>query len=463
MAKRTNDLGRDPIGPLLLRLAVPSVTAQLVNALYNIVDRIYIGHIPEVGQLALTGLGVTFPVLMIIAALSALVCIGGGARAAIQMGAGDNERANEILGNCTCLLLLISVAVTLFFQLFKEPLLLLFGASENTIGYAVDYLGIYLWGTVFVQCSMGLNYFISNQGFSTVSMRTVLLGAATNIVLDPIFIFVFGMEVKGAALATVLAQGVSAVWVLCFLTGKRTRLRIQKRYFRLRWQVLAPVLAIGVSPFIMNATESALNVAFNSSLMRYGGDTAVCAMTIATSIMQVMSTLFSGVSQGAQPILSFNYGAGQSDRCRKVFRLQFAISMLLSCAFWIALQCFPSVFIALFNDDPSLVDYAIWAIRIYSAGMFILGIQFSCQNAFVALGQAKISLFLALLRKCILLIPLIFVLPCFLADKVFAVFLAEPVADILAALTTGTLFFRRFPRILAAREQELSAKQPMEG
>ncbi|MCI8539424.1 MAG: MATE family efflux transporter [Oscillospiraceae bacterium] len=460
MAKRINDLGRDPVGPLLLRLAIPSVTAQLVNALYNIVDRMYIGHIENEGALALTGLGVTFPVLMIISALSALVCVGGGSQAAIRMGEGNQERANEILGNCACLLLIFSVLVTGFFQLFKEPLLLLFGASENTIGYASDYLSIYLWGTVFVQCSVGLNFFISNQGFSTVSMRTVLLGAATNIVLDPIFIFGFHMGVRGAALATVIAQGVSAAWVLRFLTGPKTKLRIQKRYFRLRRQVLAPVLALGLSPFIMNATESALNIAFNSSLKRYGGDMAVCAMTISASIVQVMSTLFAGVSQGAQPIVSYNYGAGQSDRCRQVFRLLFTISLTLSTAFWLALRLVPGVFIAIFNDDPALVDYAVWAVQIYAAGLFIMGVQFSCQNAFVALGQAKISLFLALLRKCILLIPLIFILPRFFADQVFAVFLAEPVADILAGLTTGTLFFLRFPRILAAREKELAEKRP---
>lgn len=460
MAKRINDLGHDPVGPLLLRLAIPSVTAQLVNALYNIVDRMYIGHIESVGALALTGLGITFPVLMIISALSALVCVGGGSQAAIRMGEGNQERANEILGNCACLLLIFSILVTGFFQIFKEPLLLLFGASENTIGYASEYLSIYLWGTVFVQCSVGLNFFISNQGFSTVSMRTVLLGAATNIVLDPIFIFGFHMGVRGAALATVVAQGVSAAWVLRFLTGPRTRLRIQRRYFRLRWQVLAPVLALGMSPFIMNATESALNIAFNSSLKRYGGDMAVCAMTISASIVQVMSTLFSGISQGAQPIVSFNYGAGHSDRCRKVFRLLFIISLTLSSSFWLALRLVPGVFIAIFNDDPTLVDYAVWAVQIYSAGLFVMGVQFSCQNTFVALGQAKISLFLALLRKCILLIPLIFILPRFFADQVFAVFLAEPVADILAALTTGTLFFLRFPHILADREKELAEKRP---
>lgn len=458
MAKRTNDLGRDPVAPLLLRLAIPSVTAQLVNALYNIVDRMYIGHIPGEGTLALTGLGITFPVLMIIAALSALVCVGGGSQAAIRMGEGNSERANEILGNCACLLLLFSVLATCFFQICKEPMLFLFGASENTISYAMDYLSIYLWGTVFVQCSVGLNYFISNQGFSTVSMRTVLLGAATNIVLDPIFIFGFHLGVRGAALATVIAQGVSAAWVLRFLTGPKTRLRIQKKYFRLRWSVLSPVLALGVSPFIMSATESALNVAFNSSLKRYGGDPAVCAMTISASIVQVMSTLFSGVSQGAQPIVSFNYGAGQSDRCRQVFRLLFTISVVMSSAFWLALRLAPGAFIAIFNDDPELVDYAVWAVQIYSAGLFVMGVQFACQNTFVALGQAKISLFLALLRKCILLIPLIFILPQFLSDKVFAVFLAEPVADILAALTTGTLFFLRFPRILVAREKELAAR-----
>ena len=454
-AKRENDLGRDPIGRLLLRLAVPTVTAQLVNALYNIVDRMYIGHIEGVGDLALTGLGVCFPVIMFVSALSALVGMGGGSRAVVRMGAGDPEGANAILGNCATLLVLLSVVFTILLQLVKEPMLLLFGATENTLPYALDYLTIYLWGTIFVEISLGLNFFITAQGFSTVGMATVLIGAVINIVLDPILIFGFNMGVQGAALATITAQAVSAVWVVWFLLGKRTKLRLQRRFARLDWKVLAPVLALGVSPFIMQSTESLVNIAFNSSLKAYGGDPAVGAMTICSSIMQVFYLLFQGLSQGGQPIVGYNYGAGNLDRVRKTFRLVFTCSLVFSTLSCLAIELFPGMFVAMFNDKPELVEIAVWTLRVYAAGMFMLGIQNSCQQTFVALGQAKISLFLALLRKIILLIPLIFILPHFIANQVLAVFLAEPAADILAALTTGGMFFWRFPRILRERENEL--------
>ena len=453
--KRENDLGRDPVGKLLLRLAVPTVTAQLVNTLYNIVDRMYIGHIEGVGDLALTGLGICFPVIMFVSALSALVGMGGGSRAVVRMGSGDQEGANAILGSCATLLVILSVIFTLVFQGIKEPMLYLFGATDNTIGYALDYLTIYLWGTLFVELSLGLNFFITAQGFSTVGMATVLIGAVINIVLDPVFIFGFGMGVKGAALATITAQAVSAVWVVCFLLGKRTKLRLQRRFARLDWKVLTPVLALGVSPFIMQSTESLVNIAFNSSLKAYGGDPAVGAMTICSSIMQVFYLLFQGLSQGAQPIVGYNYGAGNLDRVKKAFRLLFICALTFSTLSCLAIELFPGMFVAMFNDKPELVEIAVWTLRVYAAGMFMLGIQNSCQQTFVALGQAKISLFLALLRKIILLIPLIFILPHFIANKVLAVFLAEPAADILAALTTGSLFFWRFPKLLRAREAEL--------
>lgn len=459
MAKRENDLGRDPIGKLLLRLALPSVTAQLVNALYNIVDRIYIGRIEGVGDLALTGLGVCFPVLMFVSAISALVGMGGGSRAVVRMGEGKEDQANAILGNCTALLIALSVLVTGVFLVIKEPMLLLFGATENTIGFANDYLTIYLVGTIFVEISLGLNFFITAQGFSTISMATVLIGAVTNIVLDPIFIFGLHMGVKGAALATITAQAVSAVWVLRFLTGKRTKLRLQRRYFRINPKVLAPVVALGVSPFIMNATESLVNVAFNASLKAYGGDPAVGAMTICSSVLQVFFLLLQGIAQGAQPIIGFNYGAGKLDRVKKAYKLLLISAFSFSCAACLALELFPHAFVLLFNDKPELVDLAVWALRIYVAGMFMLGIQTSCQQTFVALGQAKISLFLALLRKIILLLPLILILPRLITGhQVMAVFLAEPVADVLAALTTGLMFLWRFPRILERRRKELESK-----
>lgn len=458
MAKPTNDLGRDRVGTLLVRLALPAIAAQLINALYNIVDRMYIGHIEGVGDVALTGLGVCFPVLMFISALSALVGMGGGSRAAIRMGEGREDLANEILGSCAALLAVISAAVTVVFQLLKEPMLLLFGASGNTIGYAADYLGVYLWGTLFVQVSLGLNNFITTQGFSTYSMATVVIGAVTNIVLDPIFIFGFGMGVKGAALATILAQGVSALWVLSFLRGRRTRLRLQARCLRLRWSILAPVVAIGVSPFIMQSTESLVNIALNSSLKHYGGDLYVGAMTIASSIMQVLWMPFQGLAQGAQPIIGYNYGAGSLDRVKRCFSLMLRFSLLLSVAGWAAVELFPGVFVALFNNKPELVALTVRVLRIYMAGFFMMGLQSACQQTFVALGQARVSLFLALLRKVILLIPLIYLLPLLLTgNQVSAVYLAEPAADLLAATATGLVFLRRFPRILEARRKQLGA------
>jgi putative MATE family efflux protein len=440
----------------MLHLAIPSVLAQLVNALYNIVDRIYIGRIPGEGAAALTGLGICFPVTMLVSALASLIGVGGGARAAISMGEGNNDKAERILGTCTASLTLIAVVMTVVLELAKRPMLMLFGGSENTISYATSYLSIYLIGTLPILLSLGLNNLISTQGFATVSMRTTLIGAVVNIVLDPIFIFVFGLGVQGAAIATVLAQLASALWVVLFLTGRTTHLRIRRANLRLDWSLLGPVMAIGVSPFVMQATESVLNVAFNSSLQKYGGDTAVGALTISSSVMTIMTCLFLGFAQGAQPILSYNYGAGQSKRVKQAFRLLFTICVSVSVVFCLLVELFPGVFVGLFNDDPSLYQTAVWAIRIYSAGIWMLGVQHSCQQSFVALGQAKISLCMALLRKFVLLIPLIYILPHLFSDPVFAVFLAEPVADICAALTTGTLFFTRLPKILHEREQTLA-------
>ena len=454
--KRQNDLGRDPIGRLLLRLAIPTVTAQLVNALYNIVDRMYIGHIQGEGDLALTGLGVCFPVIMFVSAISSLVGMGGGSRAVVRMGAGDDERANAILGSCATLLMVLGLAATVLFLVLQEPMLYLFGATENTISYAMDYLTIYLMGSIFVELSMGMNFFITAQGFSTMGMATVLIGAVVNIVLDPVFIFGFGMGVQGAALATIIAQAVSAVWVMAFLMGKRTKLRLQKRFIRLDFRVLAPVLALGVSPFIMQSTESLVNIAFNASLKTYGGDPAVGAMTICSSIMQVFFLLFQGISQGAQPIIGYNYGSGQLDRVKKAFRLMLICAFVFSTTVCLSIELLPGLFVAIFNDDPALVEIAIWTLRVYAAGMFMLGIQSACQQTFVALNQAKISLFLALLRKVILLIPLILLLPMVLSDKVLAVFLAEPAADIAASVVTGSVFLWRFPKILAEREAQIS-------
>lgn len=459
MKKRENDLGNDSVGKLLLRLALPAIAAQLVNALYNIVDRMYIGHIPEVGDLALTGLGICYPILLFISALASLASMGGGARASVRMGEGRTEDANEILGSCVALLFTFGAVALVFFQLVKEPMLYLFGASENTIGYAMEYLTIYLFGTFFVLMALGLNNFITIQGFSTIAMCSVMLGAVVNIILDPIFIFALNMGVRGAALATILSQMMSAIWILHFLLGKRTRLKIQRRYIRLNGKVLGPVIALGVSPFIMTSTESLVTVTLNSSLNAYGGDSAVGAMTICSSLMQIFYMPLMGLSQGAQPIVGYNYGAGKLDRVRRSYLLLLASSVIYSVIFWAAVQLAPEAFVSIFNDKAELVEITVWALPIYMGGAILFGVQVACQQTFVALGEAKISLFLALLRKIILLIPLVLILPrIFGHDEVFFVLISEPIADVLAAITTGTIFAYRFPKFLKEREARLKSQ-----
>ena len=440
-----NQLGTAPIGKLLFTLAVPAITAQVVNMLYNIVDRIYIGHIPEIGTAALTGVGITFPIITLISAFSSLIAMGGAPRASIAMGAHHPERAEQIMGNCLTAMLGLSVVLTALFLLFLEPILWAFGASSNTIGYAMEYMGVYVWGTVFVQISLGMNMFITSQGFAKTSMFTVVIGAALNIALDPVFIFVFDLGVRGAAIATVLSQAVSAVWVMLFLTGRRTTLKVRARCMVLRWKVLLPVLALGVSPFIMQSTESLLSVVLNTSLLKYGGDVAVGAYTVIASIMQVINLPLQGLTQGAQPITSFNYGAGNMDRVRKSVRLLLTCCLTYSCLFWLCMMLIPQVFIGIFSSDPELMDTAVWAARIFLFGCFAFGAQTGFQQSFLALGQAKVSLLLALLRKIVLLIPLIYLLPLFFPDKLFGVFVAEPIADILAASTT-TLSFLVFAK-----------------
>lgn len=448
MAKRQTDLGKDKIGGLIIRLAVPSIAAQLVNALYNIVDRIYIGHIDVIGSTALTGVGVTFPLILIISAFSALIGMGGAPRAAIKMGAGDNEGAEKILGNCTSVLIGLSVVLTTVFMIFRDPLLMAFGASENTIGYASDYMEIYLIGTISVQLALGLNSFISTQGFATTSMATVLIGAVTNIVLDPVFIYGFNMGVKGAAIATILSQTLSAIWVVIFLTGKKTKIKIKISNFKPERKVIFPALALGLSPFIMQSTESLVVVTLNSSLQGYGGDLAVGAMTIISSIMQLVYLPMQGLAQGAQPIISYNYGAGNKERVKKAFKMFITISLSYSVVMWLFVMLLPQLLVRIFTSDAQLMETASWALRIYMAGIFALGAQTACQQTFVSLGQANISIILALLRKIILLIPLVYILPLFLADKVLGVFLAEPFADVIAATVTTIVFAVKFPKIL---------------
>lgn len=441
------NLGQDKISRLLFQLALPAILAQLINLLYNMVDRMYIGHIPDVGPNALTGVGVTLPLIMCISAFAALVSMGGAPRASIMMGKGEPQQAERILGNCASMLVITALVLTVVIQCFGQDILMIFGASSNTISYAWDYMKIYSLGTLFVQLALGLNAFINAQGFARTGMLTVTIGAACNIILDPIFIFALGMGVQGAALATILSQGISCAWILRFLTGKTTTLRLQLRYARLRGSVILPCIALGIAPFIMQFTESILNICFNTSLLRYGGDIAVGAMTILASVMQFCMLPLQGLTQGAQPIIGFNFGANQRDRVKEAFRLLLACCMVFAGLIWFLSMFVPQLFISIFTSDPQLADFTRWAIRIYMAVSLLHGIQISCQQTFIALGNAKTSVFLALLRKVILLIPLIYILPYFLADKVFAVFLAEPVADFIAVSTTATLFYRQYKKI----------------
>ena len=452
MNRQNVDLGSGKVSKLLFSLALPTITSQIVNMLYNLVDRIYIGHmqpVETVGKLALTGVGVCLPIIVVISAFAALLAMGGAPRASIQEGRGNPKEAERIMGNCFTMLVMASVVLTVVLQLFARDLLLLFGASENTIDYAAAYMGIYSLGTIFVQVTLGMNAYITAQGFTTISMRTTLIGAGLNIVLDPIFIFGLGMGVRGAALATILSQAVSAAWVLRFLTGGKTKWRLRRENLRPRASVVLPCLALGLSPFIMQSTESLIAVCFNSSLLKYGGDLAVGAMTVLTSIMQLAMMPLQGLTQGAQPIVSYNYGARNAQRVRAAFRCLLRSCVTYALALWLLVQLFPHMFAGLFTPNPELRSYAAWAMRIYMAGAFLFGVQMACQQTFIALGNAKASLFLAVLRKIILLIPLIYILPHFFTNKVFAVFLAEPVADTLAVCTTAILFAVQFKKTMA--------------
>lgn len=448
------DLGKEPIGHLLLILALPSITSQVVNALYNMVDRMYIGHIPEIGSAALTGVGVCFPLIMIISAFAYLLGMGGAPRASICMGRKNNKGAEKIMGNCFSSLIIVSIILTAVVLIFQDPLLYLFGASENTIGYAKEYITIYAIGTIFVQLTLGMNSFISAQGFSTVSMMTVCIGAVTNIILDPIFIFVFNMGVAGAAWATIISQALSALWAVWFLSKGKSILRLKKENLRIDMKVLAPCIALGVAPFAMQATESVLVLCFNSSLLRYGGDLAVGAMTILSSVMQFAMLPLQGLTQGGQPIISYNYGAMQAQRVKKAFRLQTIACFTYSSLLWAAVELCPSSFVAIFTNEPQLSEITVWALRIYMAAVLLMGIQVSCQQTFIAFGNSKISAFLAVFRKIIVLIPLIFILPQFMQDDVFAVFLAEPIADTIAVITTATLFAFEFKKVMRNMQED---------
>lgn len=441
-------LGTEKISKLIIKLALPTVTAQIVNMLYNLVDRIYIGNIEVIGEKALTGLGVCQPIILFIAAFSALICYGGAPKSAIAMGEGNYKKAEKILSGCFTAQIVVSLILTVVFSIWHREFLMLFGASLDTIDYACEYIKIYVLGTVFVEIALGMSAFITAQGFASVSMKTVLIGAVCNIILDPIFIFLFDMGVKGAALATVISQGVSTVWVLVFMFGKKPVLRMRKENIVPDFGLLFSCIALGLSPFIMQATESVLSACFNSSLQEYGGDIAVGSMTILSSVNMFLMLPLQGLVQGAQPVVSYNFGAGNAGRVKNAFFVLLKISVVYSFVMWASVMLFPGFFARLFGDNPALIEYTKGSARIFFAVSVLMGVQIACQQTFVAIGNAKSSLFLAVLRKLILLIPLIYILPVFFADKTFAVFLAEPVADFIAVCTTSLMFFVQFRKTL---------------
>ena len=442
-------LGKEPVGKLLLKLALPTVTAQIINMLYNIVDRIYIGHIPHIGDKAPTGVGVCMPLIMIVTAFAAFAGYGGAPRASIAMGRGDHETAEKTLGNCFVVQLVISILLTIALLLWNRDFLLAFGASENTIAYGVEYMNIYALGTIFVQLTLGMNAFITAQGFAKTGMLSVLIGAVANIILDPVFIFGFGMGVAGAAWATILSQAMSCAWVLFFLCGKRTHLRLRVKNFGLSPKIVLPSLALGLSTFIMQASESVISICFNSSLLRYGGDIAVGAMTILTSVMQFAMLPLQGLGQGAQPIISYNYGARNPQRVKATFLLLLKASLVYSTLLWVCVMAFPQGFAAMFTNSQVLLEYTGTALRMYMACLLLFGIQVACQMTFTSLGNAKASILVAVMRKFVLLIPLIYIMPAlFPANQAAAVYLAEPVADFLAVSFTAVLFSFQFRKAL---------------
>lgn len=455
--KNNEFLGTVPIGKLLFKLALPTITAQLINMLYNVVDRVYIGHMEGVGDLALTGVGVCMPLILIISAFAALVSAGGAPRASIFMGRGDNDSAERTMGACFILQCIISVILTAIMLVFHRPILLVFGASENTIEYAAQYMQIYSLGTIFVQLTLGMNSYITAQGFAKIGMLTVIIGAVSNIALDPLFIFGFKMGVGGAALATVISQAISCVWVILFLCGRKSILKLNKSTLKLDMKLALPCIALGLAPFIMQSTESIISFCFNSSLLNYGGDVAVGAMTILTSVMQFAMLPLQGLAQGATPIISFNYGAKNKERVKGTFKLLLISSLVYSLTLWMAVMLFPRAFASIFTSDPALLDFTESALRIYCGVLGIFGIQIACQMTFISLGKALSSMIVAIMRKFALLLPLIYIVPLFFEEgmKTTGVYLAEPIADLLAVSFTAILFTFQFKRALKSMDETL--------
>lgn len=446
MALKEDMMGTEKISVLMTKMAIPSVIAQVINILYNIVDRIYIGHIPSASADALTGVGVAFPIVTFISAFSAFVGAGGAPLSAIWQGKGDKDKAEKILGNGVTMLIFFSVVLMGVFYAFMRPLMYLFGASDNTIGYGVTYISIYLIGTLFVELALGLNPYIISQGAAKTGMVSVVIGAVINIVLDPIFIFVFNMGVAGAALATIISQFVSAVWVVGFLSGKKAVLKIRLKNLKPDFQIIKNISALGVSPFVMRSTESLVSIALNSGMQTYGGDLYVGSITIMQSVMQFFSAPLGGFTQGVQPIISYNFGAGKFDRVKKTYRSMIGVSTAFSLAGALFIMVFPGFFASLFTNSEALIALCAQKMPLFVSGMLLFGVQMGIQPTFMALGQAKLSLFIATLRKIILLVPMAFILPVFFGTE--GVYMAEPISDFTSAAVATILFMVNIKKIL---------------
>lgn len=448
----SNRFASEKIPKLILSLAAPAVVAQVINALYNVVDRMFIGRMPGTGTLALTGIGVSFPIIMVISAFAALIGFGGAPLASIRMGEGNHEKAERLLGASFVMLLIVSMLLTISLLTLKSPLLTLFGASPDTLPYADDYMGIYLTGTVTVLLSLGLNQFIAAQGFAKTAMVTVCVGAAANTILDPVFIFGMHMGVRGAALATVISQTISAVWVLGFLASKRSHLRLRIKHMRINVRIVGSVLALGLSPFIMQSTESLIQIVFNTSLAKYGGDLYVAAMGIMSSLMQIFTLLLQSFAQGAQPIIGYNFGSGDFARVKSTIVYCSLFCAVFGLAMWSVAVFLPRLPVLIFTNNAELIALTSALMNIFFMGTCIYGLQLAFQQIFIALGQPKVSIFIAVLRKIILLIPLVYALPAFIRPKTGGVILAEPIADTLAALTCCVLFGLKVKRLLGMKK-----------
>lgn len=432
MSAHQTDFSKGKVSRCILDLAVPMTLAQMVNLLYNIVDRMYIGKIPGTGDLALTGLGICFPIIMILNAFANLYGMGGAPLFSMERGAGNEEEASRLMGTSFAMLLITGAALMALCLIFLRPVLYLFGASDTTYPFARDYAVIYLCGTIFVMISLGMNGFINAQGFGRTGMMTSLLGAAVNIALDPVFIFVLNMGVKGAALATVISQFLSAAWVFTFLTGKRTLLKIRPACMKVESGRLKKITALGLSGFIMQATNSAVQIACNNMLQTYGGDLYVGVMTVMTSIREIFNMPVQGMTGAAQPVISYNYGAKAYKRVRQaiVFVSVFCVTSCL--IFWFLIITFPEFFVTIFNDEPDLVKASVDAIHIYFFGLFLMALQSAGQSVFVALGKARRAVFFSIFRKIIIVVPLTLILPRFMGLN--GIFVAEPISNLVGGL-----------------------------